>query len=120
MTTGTLVKYQAKTERVKVSNEALRELTSAGKEVTLAVLNNPALTIIISAVLIEWLQTIEVKRQVQAPGGVGPPSTVSQPLISQGLATTMESVIISAAAITSLSSALGGAQGIGSLLKLLK
>jgi len=95
-------------------------LVKAGEDVAIELIRNPALAMIMSVVTIEMLQGVKVYKgrdglieQVGAHGYYW--GHIQEPLIGQGLATTLESVIISTEALKSI----GGIGSIASILKLL-
>lgn len=91
-------------------------------KLVIALLNSPAVAMVAAAAIIEALQGIEVYKgrggwvaQEGAHGQWYNPR-IKEPLISQGLATTLESVIISTEALKNL----GGLGDIVKVLGLLK
>lgn len=127
---GAALKLAKLSARAKREEQLLAILNNTGigiKEVAVAALNNPVLSVVLANIAIEYAQTIKIttgteQRLVNVPDPNNPGMghheyknvPVQQPLLSQALATTMESVINTAAVIQSL----GGAGGIAGLLKM--
>ena len=98
-----VAKIERKAVSVKVSGDIAKASIESLKDLGMAALLNPAISIIIAAGVIEFLQTVTVKDAVTG---------AKRPLISQALATTMESTIISTAVLSSIGEGLSalGAQ----------
>jgi len=122
------------TDQVKIArinkraqdNQQLLDLVkgfgSGVKDLGLAALGNPAISIILAAVLVEYLQTVKIKTgnmlEVSQPGThakITVPET--KQLISDAFGTTIETVVISSAALNSVATAAQGLlPGIAGLL----
>ena len=102
----------------KVIIETVCKVGDAGKDLFIAMLNNPAMTMILANVTIELLRGVKVNRTAPGyqPGTHLANVSTQVPLISDSLATTMETIINTGEALQFLSSSAGG---LGTLAKLL-
>jgi hypothetical protein len=120
MTTALSIrKREMKLELDKEMIGVARGAGAGAKEIFIEMLRNPIFTLILANVAIEALQLIEINEWQSQPG-THAQMQVKRPLISQGLATTMETIINSTAVLTSLSTALGGAKGLTQIIGALK
>jgi len=114
-----VAKYNARAANNALWVDALKSTAGGVKDITVAMLANPVISMVGAAALIEYLQTVNIKtgRQVEAYSGqshvkVMVPET--RPLISQAFATTLETTIITTQALGAIgnSGLLGGVVGL--------
>lgn len=110
---------------------AVREVGAGAKDVAIAAIQNPIMSMVAAVVAIEALQNVRIKDWAnRVPVYRGPGGTFSgfepgeKPLLSQALATTLQTTIITSKTIESLgglASLIGGIKGlsgaVGGLLK---
>lgn len=102
---------------------AVRDVGTGAKEIAIAAIQNPIMSMVAAVVAIEALQNVRIKDYAnRVPVYRGPGGTFSgfepgeKPLLSQALATTLQTTIITSKTIESLgglASVIGGIKGIG-------
>lgn len=121
-TTTAVARIEAKQANRAAAIEAAGSVAKGAKEIALELIRNPLFSMVGSVVAIELLQRVEIQKVPREWGQiqVGPLlqwGWVKTPLLSQPLATTLESAIITSETIKSLGG-LGGLAGlIGAFIK---
>lgn len=116
-----IAKIEAKTEKDRQILELIRGAGSGTKDVLVAALSNPFISLILANVTVEYLQTITIHDHfeqqlvsVPDPGGSGMGHhewrtvDIRRPLLSQALATTIETIINTEGVLNAFSSNAGG------------